>query len=98
MMLSGFCVDLNNVVPILWPFKWLSTTNYTFSIITRNEFTDNNKINIRDTEGEKVSLDNLMSNVGIELELWSAFVGLIAVYLLFIGIAMVGLVLMTKRV
>ena len=98
MMLSGFFVDLVKVVPLLWPFQWISTLKYAGKIMFRNEFEDNNKLNIMGCDGNIINTNTILEYVGVDLKMGVSFICLIALYILFLLIALCGLIFTTKRV
>jgi hypothetical protein len=78
MMLSGFYVNLNNVIPIIWLFQWISSMKYVFNILLRNELTGNNKILMfytnenRDTK--YYNTEQLLDLASVNLSYASAFI------------------------
>ena len=97
MMLSGFFVDLDEVVPVLWPFQWISMLKYTFNIQLRNEFENNDKLNIM-SDGKPMTTEVLLDMSGVDMGITSSFLCLLAVYIGFLLIALGGLIFTTKRV
>ena len=98
MMLSGFFVDLEKVVPVLWPFQWISTLKYTGNIMFRNEFEENNKLHIMGADNQEMDKNTLMEYVGVDLKMDVSFICLIALYIFFLLIALCGLIFTTRRV
>jgi ABC-type multidrug transport system ATPase subunit len=81
IMLSGFFVNLDNVLPILWPFQWISSLKYTFNIMLRTEFERNNELDYYFEEGGKeisMTTDQLLDMAGIDLKLSTSFIYLVA--------------------
>jgi len=97
MLLSGFFVNLNNVVPILWPFQWISSLKYTFNIMLRTEFERNNNLDYLFKEND-VGTDDLLSMVGVDLNLSTSFICLIALYVGFLILALIALIFTARRV
>ena len=101
MMLSGFFVDLDKVVPVLWPFQWISSLKYAFTIQLRNEFEDNEDIKICTAFGDEVNClygNDLIKNLNVTLRMDVSFICLVRIYVLFLIIALIGLVITTRRV
>lgn len=101
MMLSGFFVNLDDVVPVLWPFQWISCLKYTFNITLRTEFERNNEIHYEfETENDGVIKGNdvLLDMVGVDLSLGVAFGCLASLYVGFLLLALIGLMFTTRRV
>jgi len=98
MMLSGFFVNLNNVVPVLWPFQWISSLKYAFNIMLRVEFEKNTKIEYIFGDGPTQDTEKLISDVGVDLKLSTAFICLASLYVGFLVLALIGLMFTTKRV
>ena len=96
-MLSGFYVRLDTVVPILWPLQWVSAIKYLFNIQLRNEFIGNDNIHIYQGTHELKASD-LIARVGVDIEIGTAFLSLLALYIGFLGFALVGLKYTSKRV
>ena len=97
MMLSGFGVDLDKVVPILWPFQYISTMKYSYNIEIYNEFKKNDKLAYV-FDGYPVDIDTIIDMTGVDIEIGLSFVCLIAVYVGFMAIALVGLLYTARRV
>ena len=98
MMLSGFFVNLDGVIPILWPFQWISSLKYAFTILMRNEFEDNVEIRVPNNEGGYFYGTELMKEVNVTLRMDVSFICLVGVYVLFLVIALIGLMVTTRRV
>ena len=64
----------------------------------RNEFEENDDIKIVGTDGELMDKNTLLEYIGVDLKMSVAFICLIALYLLFLLIALFGLMFTTKRV
>ena len=98
-MLSGFFVDLDEVVPVLWPFQWISTLKYAGNIMFRNEFEENDNIKVPNASGSgSMTTDQLTEYVGVDLKMSVSFICLVALYIFFLLIALCGLIFTTKRV
>ena len=97
MMLSGFFVDLGKVVPVLWPFQWVSMLKYGLSIQLRNEFENNDKIEIM-SNGNLMPTDTLLEMAGVDLSITTSFICLVAVYIGFLILSLGGLIFTTRRV
>eukprot|EP00826_Nyctotherus_ovalis_P004750 TRINITY_DN1104_c0_g4_i2.p3 TRINITY_DN1104_c0_g4~~TRINITY_DN1104_c0_g4_i2.p3 ORF type:complete len:108 (+),score=26.68 TRINITY_DN1104_c0_g4_i2:101-424(+) len=101
MMLSGFFVNLDDVVPVLWPFQWISCLKYTFNIMLRTEFERNGDLAFEMKENNNVvsySTDDLLDLVSVDLSFGVAFGCLAALYVGFLILALLGLMFTTKRV
>ena len=97
MMLSGFGVDLDNVVPILWPFQWISTMKYSYNIEIQNEFRKNDKLGYV-FDGHLMDMETIIEMTGADIGIGVSFACLVAVYVGFSLIALIGLIYTTKRV
>ena len=96
MMFSGFYVRLSEILPILWPFQWISVMKYTFNILLRNEFIGNDKIDVR-VNGVRQDPKDIIEDIGANIDIWVAFLCLIGLYILFLGISLLLLTINTKR-
>lgn len=100
MMLSGFFVNLDDVVPVLKPFQWISSLKYTFNIMLRNEFEKNDELEYVFTENgveNKPTTGELLDMSGVDLSYGEAFGGLIGLYVGFLILALLGLMYTTRR-
>ena len=102
MMLSGFFADLKSVVPILWPFQWISSFKYLLNIMLTNEFTDNKKIKVvhmgPNGTPEYMTSNDLLSLAGVDMTLELSFMALIILYVAFLGFALLGLMYTIRKV
>eukprot|EP00826_Nyctotherus_ovalis_P005864 TRINITY_DN11337_c0_g1_i5.p2 TRINITY_DN11337_c0_g1~~TRINITY_DN11337_c0_g1_i5.p2 ORF type:complete len:138 (-),score=23.91 TRINITY_DN11337_c0_g1_i5:206-619(-) len=101
MMLSGFFVNLDDVVPVLWPFQWISSLKYTFNIMLRTEFERNDDLKYEIVEGGVTrypDTDELLDQVGVDLSLGTSFGCLVALYVGFLVLALIALMFTTRRV
>lgn len=98
MMLSGFFVNLDNVLPVLWPFQWLSSLKYTFNVMLRAEFDNNDELRLPNANGDPATIDELLDMSGVDLEMSTAFICLVALYVGFMIAALLGLMFTTRRV
>ena len=96
IMLSGFYVSLDKVVPILWPFQWISGPKYMFNIQLRNEFIGNDKIHIYQGPYQLTGED-IIKRAGVDMEIWQGFIGLMGLYIGFLTCALLGLKFTSKR-
>lgn len=100
MLLSGFFVNLDDVVPVLKPFQWLSSLKYTFNIMLRNEFEKNDKLAFTFTENgitKMSTTEELLDMSRVDLSYGEAFGGLIGLYIGFLVLALLGLLYKTRR-
>ena len=97
MMLSGFAVDLDEIVPVLWPFQWISSMKYSYNIGIKNEFRKNDKLAYM-FDGKLMDTETIIEMTGADLGIGVSFGCLIAVYVGFSLIALIGLLYTAKRV
>lgn len=102
MMLSGFYVNLDHVVPIIWPFQWVSAMKYVFNILLRNELTDNDMVRLSYTDDkgnlQYYNTEQILEFANVDLSFASAFIGLIVLYICFLIIAFIILAINARRV
>eukprot|EP00826_Nyctotherus_ovalis_P023141 TRINITY_DN1780_c0_g1_i11.p1 TRINITY_DN1780_c0_g1~~TRINITY_DN1780_c0_g1_i11.p1 ORF type:complete len:674 (-),score=180.39 TRINITY_DN1780_c0_g1_i11:236-2257(-) len=101
MMLSGFFVNLDDVVPVLKPFQWISSLKYTFNIMLRTEFENNSDIDyIIYENGVPIHPDKeyFLDLAGVDMGYGGAFGGLAGVYAGFLVLAWLGLLYTTRKV
>eukprot|EP00826_Nyctotherus_ovalis_P053642 TRINITY_DN6996_c0_g2_i3.p1 TRINITY_DN6996_c0_g2~~TRINITY_DN6996_c0_g2_i3.p1 ORF type:complete len:105 (+),score=8.04 TRINITY_DN6996_c0_g2_i3:102-416(+) len=101
MLLSGFFANLDRVVPVLWPFQYLTFLKYSLAIMLRTEFERNDDLHYEIQEDGVLmdySTDDLLELVGVDLSIGVAFACMVALYVGFLTLALVGLLFTAKRV